>query len=502
MNVAMLLEMAAASFGDREAVRCGDVGLGYAALERAARAAARELVASGRRHAAVLDETSPAVPIALFGAAWAGVPFVPLSYRLADAEVDALLARIEPCHLVTDAARARQLAARPACTVATRDGWLADLAAAADVEAAPWPDDAGAIAILLFTSGTTGAPKAAVLRHRHLVSYILGSVEFGAAGEDESTLVAVPPYHVAAMAAILSSTFAGRRIVQLPHFDARAWIALAVRERVTHAFVVPTMLARIVDVLAAEPTPLPALRALAYGGGKMPLAVIERAMALLPHVDFANAYGLTETSSTVAVLGPDDHRAARAASDPASRRRLASVGRALPGIEVEVRDPGGEAVAAGERGELWVRGEQVAGEYLERGSQLCNDGWFATRDAGFVDVDGFLFLEGRLDDVIVRGGENLSPGEIEDVLREHPSVADCAVVGIPDEQWGEAVAAVIVPRGAPPPAEELREWVRARLRSSRAPERIAFRDALPYTETGKLLRRSVRADLVDPPATP
>ena len=494
MNVAMLLEMAAETFGEREAIRCGELGLDYAGLARAARAAARDIVASQCRHAALLDETSPALPIALFGAAWAGVPFVPLSYRLTDPEVDALLARVEPCRLVTEPARAPRLDASPARSVAARDAWLADLAAH-DPEPSAWPDDADAIAILLFTSGTTGAPKAAVLRHRHLVSYVLGSVEFGGAGEDEATLVAVPPYHVAGMAAILSSVYAGRRIVQLPRFDAREWIALAARERITNAFVVPTMLTRIVDALAAEPTALPALRALAYGGGKMPLPVIERAMELLPHVAFTNAYGLTETSSTVALLGPEDHRAARESDDPAIRRRLASVGRALPGVEIEVRDAEGQPVAAGERGEVHVRGEQVAGEYLGRGSQLAGDGWFATRDQGFLDVDGFLFLEGRLDDVIVRGGENLSPGEIEDVLREHPAVADCAVVGVPDEQWGEAVAAVIVPRGSPPPADELREWVRARLRSSRAPEHVAYRAELPYNETGKLLRRQVRADL-------
>jgi acyl-CoA synthetase (AMP-forming)/AMP-acid ligase II len=498
MNVAMLLEMAAASFGEREAVRCGEIALDYATLERAARGAAAEIVASQCRHAAFLDETSPAVPIGLFAAGFAGVPFVPLSYRLGEEEIEALLARIEPAHLVTDAARAARLAGRPALAAVAGDAWLARLGAAAEVDPVPWPDDGDAAAVLLFTSGTTGAPKTAVLRHRHLVSYVLGSVEFGAASEDEATLVAVPPYHVAAMAAVLSSIYAGRRLVQLPHFDARAWLAAAARERVTHAFVVPTMLARIVEVLATEPVALPSLRALAYGGGKMPLPVIERAMALLPDVAFTNAYGLTETSSTVALLGPDDHRNAHASADAAVRRRLASVGRALPGVELEVRDAEGRPVAAGEPGEVHVRGEQVAGEYLERGSLLSADGWFATRDAGWLDPDGFLFLEGRLDDVIVRGGENLSPGEIEDVLRAHAAVADCAVVGVPDEQWGEVVAAaIVVVPGARTSAEDLREWVRARLRSSRVPARIELCDALPYTETGKLLRRRVRDALLD-----
>jgi acyl-CoA synthetase (AMP-forming)/AMP-acid ligase II len=266
---------------------------------------------------------------------------------------------------------------------------------------------------------------------------------------------------------------------------------------VTNAFVVPTMLARIVDALEASADPtLPSLRALAYGGGKMPQAVIERAMRLLPEANFTNAYGLTETSSTIAVLTPEDHRAAASGGDPGVRRRLVSVGKPLPGVELEIRDEDGKPVEAGERGEIHVRGEQVSGEYLGRGSTLLADGWFPTRDAGSLDHEGYLFLQGRIDDVIVRGGENLSPGEIEDVLLEHPDVSDCAVVGVPDEQWGEAVAAAVVPRsGAAPDADALRAWVQEHLRSSRTPERVVFRDELPYSETGKLLRRRVREEL-------
>jgi acyl-CoA synthetase (AMP-forming)/AMP-acid ligase II len=498
MNIAMLLEMAADGFGDREAVRCGSAALDYQGLQRAARIAATELVASGCRHAALLEESSLAVPVALFAAASAGIPFVPLSYRLADDEIRALLGRIAPAYLVTDATRIALFSDHAGITTSTRTAFLAP---GVLEPLSTLPDDGDAIAILLFTSGTTGAPKAAVLRHRHLVSYILSAVEFGAAGTEEATLVAVPPYHVAGMAAVLSSVYAARRIVQLPHFDPHAWIALAAAERVTHAFVVPTMLVRIADALIDRPVALPALRALSYGGGRMPLPVIERAMHLLPQVAFTNAYGLTETSSTIALLDPDDHRAAFASEDPALRRRLASVGKPLPGVEVEVRDADGKPVATGERGEFHVRGEQVAGEYLGHGSRLSADGFFPTRDAGFVDAEGYLFLDGRLDDVIVRGGENLSPGEIEGVLHEHAAVADCAVVGLPDEQWGEAVAAVIVVRpGATVAAEDLRAFVRTRLRSSRAPERIEFRAALPYTDTGKLLRRQLKDELVGNPS--
>jgi len=219
-------------------------------------------------------------------------------------------------------------------------------------------------------------------------------------------------------------------------------------------------------------------------------------MKLFPDTDFTNAYGLTETSSTIAVLGPQDHRSAAEAADVALKRRLVSVGKALPGVEIEIRDDEGRVLPTGVSGEVYVRGEQVSGEYLGRATNVGKDGWFPTRDGGSLDDEGYLFLEGRIDDVIVRGGENLSPGEIEEVLLEHASVADCAVVGVPDLQWGEAVAAVIVRRaGSTVDSTELCTLVKERLRSSRVPSRVEFWDELPYNETGKLLRRKVREAL-------
>jgi len=283
--------------------------------------------------------------------------------------------------------------------------------------------------------------------------------------EEDAALGCVPPYHIAGISAVLSSVYSGRRVVQLPNFTALDWIYLVNKEKVTNAFVVPTMLARIVETVGDDPSvEMPSLRALAYGGGKMPLSVIERAMQLFPNADFTNAYGLTETSSTIAVLGPQDHRDAAAGEEQAVRRRLVSVGRPLPGVEVEIRDDAGKVLAAGERGEIYVRGEQVSGEYVGRGSLLDSEGWFPTRDAGSIDKEGFLFLEGRADDVIVRGGENMSPGEIEDVLLEHEAVSDVAVVGIPDEQWGEAVAAAVVLKaGKCATVEDLQSWVKDQL---------------------------------------
>jgi acyl-CoA synthetase (AMP-forming)/AMP-acid ligase II len=498
MNLMMLLEMAASGFPDRVAVQNGADKLTYQELFQSAGGVAAEVSASDCGRLAMLDVSSLALPVGLFGSAWAGIPFVPLNYRLTAEELDALLAQIAPAYLVAEDERVEALAGFPHGSVVPRTGFL-EQARAAEAPDPTWPMDPEDIAVLLFTSGTTGAPKAAVLRHKHLVSYILGSVEFGAAAEADAALVCVPPYHIAGIAAIASSIYSGRRIVQLPNFDAKAWLDLARAERVTNAFVVPTMLARIIDALeGAGSADLPHLRALSYGGGKMPQPVIEKAMRLFPDADFTNAYGLTETSSTIAVLGPDDHRAAAASEAPEMRRRIASVGRPLPSVEVQIRDDEGHVQPAGERGEIYVRGEQVSGEYLGRGSSVDPEGWFPTRDAGSMDAEGYLFLEGRADDVIVRGGENMSPGEIEDVLLEHGAVADSAVVGVPDEQWGEAVAAVVVTKpGQSVSVEELQEWVRARLRSSRMPQRVEFVDELPYNETGKLLRRKVREQLAE-----
>jgi acyl-CoA synthetase (AMP-forming)/AMP-acid ligase II len=286
-------------------------------------------------------------------------------------------------------------------------------------------------------------------------------------------------------------------MVQMENFEARAWLKAMREEKVSNAFLVPTMLGRIVDHLtqSGEAPDLPALKALAYGGGKMPLSTIQRAMKLFPKVDFTNAYGLTETSSTIAVLGPEDHRAAASSDDPAVQRRLGSVGK--PGaVEIQVRDEVGRILDPEEAGLIFVRGPQVSGEYLQQGSQLDAEGWFPTKDRGYLDADGYLYLDGRADDVIVRGGENISPGEIEDVLLRHPAVADVAVVAVPDEQWGEGVAAAIVLKpGAKANAVELQELVKNHLRSSRVPQSIVFKDALPYNETGKVLRRVIRQEL-------
>lgn len=495
MNIATLLEMAADTLPDRAALGHGDGALSFADLAARARAAAAEFAALPGEFVAFLDTNGPAAPIALFGAAIAGKIYVPLNYRLSEPELQALLQRTSPCVLIGGQAYLAKLPPVTGVLPVTTDSFLQACAQGGGGDMLP-PDAEDAIAVQLFTSGTTGQPKAALLKHANLSSYIFGTVEFAACEAEETAIVAVPPYHIAGISAALSACYGGRRSVFLPNFTPQGWIALAVQSRATHAFLVPTMLARIIDYIeqASPPPDLSALRAIAYGGGKMPPGVIARALPLLPGVDFTNAYGLTETSSTIALLGPEDHRAAAASADPMIQRRMNSVGRALPSVEIEIRSEDGAVLGPEQAGLVFVRGDQVAGTYREQGDLKSGDGWFSTRDRGFLDQDGYLFLDGRADDVIVRGGENISPGEIEDILNAHPDVAESAVVAIADAEWGEAVGAVLVLRASAAAglAAELQGRVRAALRSSRVPQEIRHAPELPYNETGKLLRRVIR----------
>jgi fatty-acyl-CoA synthase len=493
MHTTLLLDMTADAAPDRLALGRLSEGVTFDEVRNRARGGAAWLDGLGGDTVAFLGLNGPALAVAVFASGLLGKPFTPLNYRLPDADLNKLVARTAPSVLIVDEDMASRVRPAGGVTVVTRGQFEAACLDPANRDK-ELPEVDPDIGVLLFTSGTTGEPKAAVLRHRNLTSYVISTVEFLGSDEDEAALVSVPAYHIAGISAVLTGVYGGRRTVHLPAFTPEIWVDEAAAEKVTHAMVVPTMLGRILDVLEKRGEHLPRLKALSYGGGRMPQPVIERALRILPHVDFVNAYGLTETSSTIAVLSPDDHRDAIGSSEEHVRRRLGSVGKPLPVLEVEIRGPDGELLGPGQSGEIYVRGEQVSGEYLHK-KAVQDDGWFATNDGGWMDEDGYLYVEGRLDDVIVRGGENISPGEIEDVLREHPQVADVAVLGLPDNEWGERVAAAVVAKDGQPSADELSAWVKERLRSTKTPEVWEFRDALPYNETGKLLRRQLKVEM-------
>jgi acyl-CoA synthetase (AMP-forming)/AMP-acid ligase II len=303
---------------------------------------------------------------------------------------------------------------------------------------------------------------------------------------------------------VISNLYGGRRTIVLEQFQPEQWLSTVRDEGVTNALVVPTMLSRIIEaVVAGADGSVPTLRSLAYGGAPMPGSVIERALTAWPEVGFVNAYGLTETSSTVAVLGPEDHREALASTDPLVRARLSSVGRVLPTVELEIRNDDDEPLPAGIPGRICVRGEQVSAEYAGVGRAVDERGFFDTRDKGFLDTEGYLFIGGRIDDTIIRGAENIAPAEIEEVILRHPDVLDVAVVGVPDEEWGQRIEAAVVARSDRHlDGDELRRFVRQELRSSKTPDRFWFWPELPRTETGKLVRRHVLEQVLSSESAP
>jgi long-chain acyl-CoA synthetase len=503
VSISLLLEMASSSDPERTAVVSGDVRLTTQQLSDLADGGAGLIAGSGASHVAYVGTGGAMLPLLIFASARAGLTFTPINYRLSADGIKALIARLPDPLVVIDSRYLDELGGPVGLADVAKQVIVSDdfMAQSRDAEPAVEFADPDSVGIVLFTSGTTSQPKAVELTHNNLTSYVTGTVEFGSAEPTDAALICVPPYHIAGVSAALSNLYAGRKMVYLPVFEAQEWVRLIDAEQVTSATVVPTMLDRIVTVLDSGQHRLPSLRNLAYGGSKVPLPLVRKALELLPHVGFVNAYGLTETSSTIAVLTPDDHRDAQAASDPAVVRRLASVGQPVPSVEVQIRDEAGAVLPAGQTGELFVRGEQVSGRYTGIGSVLDADGWFPTKDIATLDEGGYLFIGGRSDDTIIRGGENIAPAELEDVLVEHPHVRDVAVVGVDDPQWGQAIVAVVVPAvGAEPDPEELREHVRKSLRGSRTPDRVVFRDELPTNATGKVLRREIVEELRAAPA--
>ncbi len=499
MRLTLLLDMAADAFGPR--VLAGSQSGGITAAQLAARShSGAALVRShGAESVVYLAVNGAAFPVALFAAARAGVPLIPLNYRLGQRQLDTLLAR-HPRALGIADPDSRAHLERAGLDAMSTGEWLAQTTLGRGEVSDPVPAADGtqqdAAAIIIYTSGTTSEPKGVLLRHENLVSYVLGSVEFASAGEQEAALVSVPPYHIAAVANVVTNLYAGRRTLVLEAFTPGQWLHTVRAEKITSAMVVPTMLARIMD--SAEDRSVPSLRSLSYGGAPMPAALIERALREWERVDFVNAYGLTETSSTVALLGPQEHRTALESPEPAVRARLSSAGRPLPGVELEIRGPAGEVLRPGQTGRICVRGEQVSAEYAGVGRAVDDRGFFDTKDDGYLDSGGYLFIRGRTDDTIIRGAENIAPAEIEDVLLRHPAVLDAVAFGVPDSEWGQRIEAAIVTRpGTAVETAELRDFTRQALRSSKTPDRFWFLDALPRTETGKLLRRLV-PDLIAP----
>lgn len=503
MNLAMLLDIPASIAGDAVALSFDAGQSTYDQLrDRVARVAgllAERGLGPGDR-VGVMAVNRPELVELLFGAAARGVALVPMNYRAHADEAGHLVADSGARIVFADRRYADLLdSVRPPSVDTILLDDPAGYAAARDAAEADWDladVDDDDVAVLLYTSGTTSLPKGVMLTHGALSGYVMGAND-AADGDDHGTaLLAAPLYHVAGLTSLLNALWTGRRTHLLPQFEPVAWLEAVEAQRVTHAFLVPTMLARLLDTAELARTDLSSLENVTYGAAPMPPAVIRRAVEVFPpDVGFSGSYGQTETTATVAILTPDDHRVEGDDAERATKlRRLASVGRPVDDVEARIVDPLGTPLGAGEVGEVQLRTARAMRGYWGSDEKtrvtIDDEGWVHTGDLGFLDEGGYLFLAGRANDLIIRGGENIAPEEVESVLYEHPDVVEAAAAGVPDEEWGERVfAAAVVRDGSSCTEADLTAFCAERLPGHKRPELVLLVDELPRTSTGKVVRR-------------
>jgi acyl-CoA synthetase (AMP-forming)/AMP-acid ligase II len=514
VNTSNFVSIPAAMFEDQEILVFEHERLTYGRLWRDIQRLANGLRALHVQRGdcvAVLQTNSHHYVEAYYATAALGGVFLPVNYRAKLPELEYMLATARTKVLLVGERYfdvVQQL--RPKLTSvqtyvameAPHDGLLdlERLMAEAAPEFEPPEVDDEDITILMYTSGTTALPKGVMLTYNDFTAYVTANVDLADGTPRGTALLCVPLYHIAGATNIMTSLFTGRRLVVLRQFEAQAWLEAVERERVTHAFLVPTMVKQLIDYPDFSRHDLSSLENLSYGGAAMPFPVIRRAIEMFPKTaGFVNAFGQTETTSTLTVLGPEDHRLDGTPEEVERRlKRLKSIGRPLPDVELKVVDDEGKELPAGQVGELWVRTPRVMKGYGGVGttSSPLQDGWLPTHDMGWLDDDGYIFLAGRKDDMIIRGGENVAPAEVEAVLYSHPGIEEAAVVGVPDVEWGQRVAAVVVPRpGVTLSAAEVVEFCRQRLASFKKPEVIHFVDALPRNPMGKILRKDLRTQV-------
>ena len=441
---------------------------------------------------------------AIFGGAFVGATVVPMNFRAGAEETAHLLSDSGISVLFTESRYSDLIEQnKPADLeyVYVLDDPDSYASARDEAFELPVPEDVdpNGLCALLYTSGTTAMPKGVKLTNGAITGYVMGTND-AATGEDMGRMaVAAPLYHIAGLTSMLNALYSGRVVVLLPQFEASSWIDCVQAHSVTHAFLVPTMLARVLEAPNFAHEAFGGLEAITYGAAPMPPSVIRRAIDLFPpNVAFAGAYGQTETTSTVAVLDPDDHRISGTSEEQERKlHRLSSVGQVLEDVQVRIVDAdSGEPVAPGVIGEVQLQTFRAMDGYWGNDEKtrvtIDDEGWVHTGDLGYLDDDDYLFLAGRTGDMIIRGGENVLPDEVEAVLYDHPSVLEAAVVGLPSEEWGERVtAAAVVRPGSGTTGDDLVAHARERLAPFKRPEFVYLMDELPRTSTGKLLRRDL-----------
>ncbi|WP_157219379.1 AMP-binding protein [Flavisphingomonas formosensis] len=462
---------------------------GYAALRNAssglAGALAREGVRRGER-VAYLGKNSDVYFVLLYALARLGAVLVPLNWRLAKEEWEFILADSGAVALFSDESFAD--AARALRADARLLGWARHDPALAD---APLPD-ADDIVFQVYTSGTTGRPKGAMLSHRNMLALRAPGYRAGLPwfpGRTDTTLAILPVAHIAGTAYALFGLYGGGRIVIGREFSPALTLELIARQHVSHMLLAPAAMRQILDHPAAGATDLSSLRVITYGASPIPEELLRRALATFG-CGFVQMYGMSEAAGGVVALSPEDHLSGIA-------DRLRSAGRAMPGVEVAILDEAGRIAPTGGPGEILIRSAAVMPGYWRlpeaTAAAITPEGWLRTGDVGRIDAEGYVYVLDRTKDMIVSGGENIYPAEVENAIFGHPDVADVAVIGVPSQCWGEEVMAIVVPReGSAPTLETIAAWARQRIAGFKVPRQLALVAELPRNAGQKVLRRELR----------
>ena len=474
----------------------------FAMLDRRSNQCAQAMLADGVRpgdRIATLTLNSDLFPVLWFGAIKARACLVPINTRLAPPEIAAIIRDSGARRLVFAQGFAELVETiAPECPgLGTLVQYERNHGRAPAFEAwldAHEPTDPGLPAapgddvIQLYTSGTTGLPKGVPLTHAHCMAQCRAGeqMEYASWQTGKSALVALPNFHVAGSVVLLLALQRGTRAVIVREINPPQLARLIAEQRINYAFLTPTVIQMILSVPDAESIDFSALEHVFYGASPISEHLLARAMARFPAA-FSQVYGMTEACGVVTALPPNMHIPGK----------LLSCGRPIPGVELRVIDPMGNDVPQGEVGEVAVRAPFVMQGYWNRpdatAAAIDEHGWYRTGDAGWLDRDGDLFIHDRVKDMIVSGGENVYPAEVENAIAGHPDVAEVAVIGVPDSRWGEAVKAIVVPKAATSPSEEsVIAWARARIGGYKLPKSVDFVPTLPRNATGKVLRRALR----------
>ena len=516
------LTIASAIVPDRTAVHFDGEAVTFMDLQqrvnRLANAMASNGVSRGDRVAVMAVNCTQSIEI-YFAAAQLDAIFVPINFRARSEELRQMLAIAQPGIMFIGERYLPLLSlgdtneAVTAGPVVLLDGEAAEgsitfdafLAGASDDQLLfPEAEDHDTT-VIMFTAGTTGVPKGVMLTHDSFASFLLATVDPADPETEESNLLTVPLYHIAGLQAVLAGVYGGRTLIVMRQFEPVEWLTLAQLHQANRAMLVPTMLKQLLDHPRFDEFDLSSLGVITYGAAPMPVDVIRQAIQKFPGARFINAFGQTETASTITMLPPEDHVLEGTPQDIETKlRRLSSIGKPLDDVEVRIVDEDGQPVTAGQVGEIAARGSRMMAGYWREDAatrETLRSGWVYTGDLGYRDEDGYIFLSGRAKDFIKRGGEMISPEEVEQVLMSHPQVDEAAVIGVPDQEWGEEVRAVVVSRGGEPgelgelaelTEAELVQYCQQRLASFKRPRSIAFVDELPRNAMGKVLKRDLR----------